>query len=304
MDSGVDIIIVNYFSLHKIRQLLESIFENKLKQGIINTIIVSNSNEDELGEIKNDSRIKIIINKTNLGYGAACNEALTYCTHEYVLVLNPDTILQSSTLQSCYNYMQQQKDITVLGVKHLDLDGKVAVSCSRFPALKNYFYDVFGLDKIAPKIFPGPTLMTDWDHLSSRNVPQVMGAFMFIRKSYIDANGFMDDRFFMYGEDVDFCKTVWEKGGSIFYNADIEIIHEGSASTENISTQKLCYLLESRLICFNKHYPKWKYNTLFFIIAVIEPFSRTIFALIRWKFADIKTTFTAYKLFWKRRNFK
>src|SRR4030095_14527094 len=137
-----------------------------------------------------------------------------------------DTCIDGASLQEATSFMDNNPPVTVLGLKHLDSKGNVAFSCSRFPKLKNHLNEIFGLSKLSPKIFNGASLMHDFDHLSSRCVDQVMGACMFIRRSIIDAIGFMDDRFFVFGEDMDFCKRVWHNGGKVYYNADISIIHE------------------------------------------------------------------------------
>ncbi len=298
----IDIIIVNYFSTHKIKGLLESIYNSNIDQALLNVIIISNSNEQELHTLHIKSNTRIITNAANIGFGNACNKAATQCNSELILLLNPDTCMFKNTISGTLQFMSQNKDVTVLGVKHLITTGAVAVSCSRFPKLHNFLNDIFGLSKMLPKTFKGDSLMHDWDHTSSRFVDQVMGAFMCIRRSFIDQHGFMDPRYFVFGEDMDFCKKVWENGGKVFYNADISINHEGG-STDNISHIRLCYSLEGKLKYAYKHLAKVKYYILLSAVILIEPLTRIVFALSKGNVKLMKETVKGYYMFYNRRHF-
>ncbi len=298
----IDIIIVNYFSALKIKGLLESIYNSDIDQALLNIIIVSNSNEQALHNLSIKNNTRIITNATNIGFGNACNKAVTECNGKFILLLNPDTCMFKNTLSCTLQFMSQNKDVTVLGVKHLLSNGSVAVSCSRFPHLHNYLNDIFGLSKISPGVFKGGSLMHEWDHSSSGEVDQVMGAFMCIRRTFINEHGFMDPRYFVFGEDMDFCKKVWENGGKVFYNADISIIHEGG-STDNISHVRLCYSLEGKLTYAYKHLSKLKYIILLGAVLFIEPVTRTVFSLLKGDKKLIKETIKGYAMFYNRRHF-
>lgn len=301
---GIDIIIVNYFSLHKIAQLIDSI-NNSCVNGLeVHTIIVSNSQEAELSNWTHKKNITLLVNKANVGFGSACNIALQFCRHEYLLLLNPDTVLDKHTLYKCYNFLEANSSITVLGVKHFDIDNKVAASCSRFPKLKNFLTEIFGLSKINAKLFHGASLMHEWDHLTSRYVNQVMGAFMMIRKKFVDEHGLMDTRFFVFFEDMDFCKKVWLNNGKVYYNADIHITHEGGSSTGNINNQKLCYLLEGKLKYAHKYFNRTAYYILLVSVLIIEPVFRSVYSLIKPSSGSFKKVVEGYRLFYKRKQFK
>ncbi|HRI20837.1 MAG TPA: hypothetical protein PLA68_07775, partial [Panacibacter sp.] len=158
--------------------------------------------------------------------------------------------------------------------------------------------------KIKPAWFHGASLMRDWDHATSQYVDQVMGAFMFIRRDFICRYGFMDPRYFVFGEDLDFCKKVWLSGGKVFYNADIEIIHEGANSTEGISHIKLCYATEGKLKYANKYFSSTWYYIILFAVLVIEPFTRICFSLAGAKFKQVAETIKGYKMLYSRKQFK
>jgi GT2 family glycosyltransferase len=145
--------------------------------------------------------------------------------------------------------------------------------------------------------------MTDWNHLESRDVDQVMGSYLMIRNAFVKSYGLMDTRFFVFLEDADLCKRVWLNGGIVHYNSSISIIHEGGSSTDGISDKKTCYLLEGKLKYAYKYFEFWKYLLLFMMVVFIEPFSRVIFYLFK-NPASIKDSLRGYLLFLKRHQFK
>ena len=300
---GLDIIIVSFFSKSKIVELLKSINNSSLKDCKLQVIIVNNSPSESLEDLKCNYEILIIDNKLNKGFGYACNQAIPQCKYDYQLLLNPDTVLNADTLYQSVLCLEQKPEVTVLGVKQLDINGHINFSCSRFATLRTYIYDIFGLSKIAPKVFKPAYLMTDWDHKDSRNVDQVMGAYLMIRNSFIKQNGLMDERFFVFLEDADLCKRVWLSGGRVFYNSNITITHECGASTEGVSDKKTAYLMEGKLKYAFKYFAAYKYYLLFFLVIFIEPFSRVAFALIS-NPNNIKDILKGYALFIKRHQFR
>jgi N-acetylglucosaminyl-diphospho-decaprenol L-rhamnosyltransferase len=301
--SGIDIIIVNFYSKNKILVLLRSIEESLSNFNQLQVIIINNSINECLQDLSSIIDVKIIENNENKGFGYACNQALPYLKYNYLLLLNPDTQVFFNTFCEVVSFMNAESDITVLGVKHKNEHRKIAASCSRFPKLKNLLFEIVGLSKIAPKICKPPFVMTDWDHQQSRIVDQVMGAFLLVRKSFVDKYGLLDERYFVFLEDTDFCRKVWDNNGRVFYNANIVIVHEGGNSTNNISHQKMCYMLEGKLKYANKHFSKLQYYILFLFVILIEPITRFFYFLIT-NSANCLSVIKAYQLFYTRKNFK
>ncbi len=304
MDKGLTLIIINYHSVSPIQQLLESVQQSDFDKTLLDIVVVSNSQEKELELLKNNPLVTLVANESNRGFGTACNQALPYCNREYVLLLNPDTILQKDTLQKSLDYISSWRSITVLGIKHLDEKGNVAVSCSRFPSLWRHFFEISGLSKLSPRLFKGASLMYDFDHLHSKYVNQVMGAFMLIRKSYIDDYGFMDERFFVFGEDMDFCKQVWLNKEKVYYNANIALVHHGGSSSGSVGGKKLCYMLEGKLKYAHKYFSPAKWFLLLLMVLLLEPFTRLFWGLLTLNVQKIKETVEGYVLFLQRRQFK
>lgn len=301
MNKGIDIVIINYYSKSKIERLITSIINSSISIGLINIIIVNNSPDDDLKPLLENQNISIITNPVNKGFGYACNQAVPYLKHEFCLLLNPDTILFKDTLEKSIEYLEAHKDVTALGVKHYNEHNTVVPSCSRFPTVSSFFFDSILLSKISPQIFTPLFLMKDWNHLESRYVDQVMGAYIMVRKSFIEKFGLMDERYFVFLEDMDFCKKIWDNGGKVFYNADIALIHEGASSTEGVSDKKMAYLMEGKIKYCRKHFTKLKYFLALPCIVVIEPIIRLLVSIFT-DFKNCRLLFTAYALFLKRIN--
>lgn len=224
--------------------------------------------------------------------------------NEYVLLLNPDTALFGETLEQSIAYMETHTVITVLGVRHINENGATAASCSRFFRLGNHINHILGLSKLNPKVFKHSTVMKDYDFTMSGEVDQVMGAFMMVRRSFINRYGFMDERYFVFGEDMDFCRKVWENGGKVYYNAGIYIIHESHGSTENITGKRICFAQEGRLKYAYKYFNSIQYILLLLMTLILEPITRLVYAALKGNFGQMKETINAYLLLWQRRQFR
>lgn len=303
MSKGIDIVIVNYYSKKKLINVLKSIDESLVNDLQLQIIIINNSPNESLEELSCNYELFKINNFENKGFGYACNQAIRHCKYSYQLLLNPDTTLLTDTLYQSFLFLLKNTDVTALGVKHLNENHQISSSCSRFPTLSIYLFDILGLSKIAPNIFKPAYLMTDWNHKDSRYVNQVMGAYLMIRKSFIDCNGLMDERFFVFLEDTDLCKRVWASGGRVYYNSQIALIHEGASSTEGVSDKKTAYLMEGKLKYAIKYFPLWQYYFLLFTVIFIEPITRVFYFLLT-NPRNIKDTIKGYALFIKRHQFK
>jgi GT2 family glycosyltransferase len=198
--------------------------------------------------------------------------------------------------------MEENNQIDIIGCSLINDEGKLTASCARFPSPLHYFYDAVGLSKIAPKIFHPGVLMTDWDHKESRKVDQVMGAFMFMRNSIFEKLGYFDERFFVYYEELDFSKRLAQLGGTSFYNSDINAVHSGGGTTNNVKTFRLFLNLSSRLQYAKKHFSFFGYTVVWICTFVIEPFTRNILVLLKGNFKEIKSVFYAYALLVKNKN--
>ena len=306
MQKKLSIIIINFYSEELILECVKSIYKyniNALKEGSIEIIIVDNgSSSNSLKSIQN-SETKLIVNKSNKGFGSACNLAVKESKSEYILFLNPDTRVFKNSISNSIFAMEKNPNITVLGCKQIDENNKTHRSCARYVTLGRYLNKISKLNKLFPYYFKGYH-MSDWDHEKSRFVDHVIGAFYLIRRTdFFRVNGF-DENFFVYYEDLDLSRKITKIGGKIFYDADVEIFHMGGGASKKVKAMRLFYSLDSLLVYGKKYFTKTKYIILALFILGIEPFFRLFSLLIKLNFKNIKQLFSGYRMLYAKRILK
>lgn len=292
-----DIVIINWNSGNYLEKCIHSIFTTNNK-AFVNTVFIidNNSNDSSLEKIKPNNKIKIIRNKENLGFAKASNQGFKLSKAPYILLLNPDTQLLNSTLEDCIAFVEKNHEVDILGCRLLNDKGEISPSCARFPTPGKLFIDSTGLSKIFPSLFTPAILMIEWDHKTSRFVDQVMGAFMFMRKSIFKKVGLFDERFFVYFEEVDFSKRLSKIGGKSFFNADIKAIHSGEGTTSSVKAFRLFLNLKSRLQYAKKHFSFFGFASVWFCTYFIEPITRSSFLIASGKTNELRDLWKAYKL--------
>jgi O-antigen biosynthesis protein len=237
----VSIIIVNYNVKELLTQCINSIFE--ASQNVKTEIIVvdNNSFDGSVDYIKNKfpghTDIKIIPSDINLGFAKANNVGAKYATGEYILILNPDTILQEDTIEKTLSFYKKTQNAGAVTCKLILPSGKLDLACRRsFPSPSVALYRILGLSRLFPKskIF-GKYNLTYLDENNTCEVEAIVGAFMLIKKEIYDkVNGF-DEDYFMYGEDIDLCYRINKAGYRIFYYPETSVIHFKGESTKKSS---------------------------------------------------------------------
>ncbi len=298
-----DIVIVNWNSGGYLEKCIRSITSLNVDEGMGKIIVVDNgSTDNSLNKIEHLNNVKIITNTDNKGFAAACNQGINACNNPYVVMINPDVEVFETTLIESVRFMEQNQNIDIMGCMQLNELGETVPSCARFPTPIRFFYDSTGLSKLFPRLFHPATLMTDWDHMHSKEVDQIIGAYMFIRRSALDKIGLFDERFFVYYEELDLSKRLKDAGGLSYYNHNIKVLHYGGGTTENVKSFRLFLSLQSRLIYAKKHFSKWGYFSTLIFTYIIELITRIVFAIIKGKFVEIPEIFKGYYKLWLRRN--
>lgn len=294
---SLNIIVVNWNAGPTLFKCLQTVFSSTLEKSRYKVYVVdNNSSDNSINMIDGlSTNLTVIKNEINIGFGAACNIVMKNYPSDFVLLVNPDVFLKKETLSESLIFLENNQEIDVLGVKNYNLNNTVVPSCARFPTVGRFLNDSLGLSKIAPKIFIPGTIMTDWDHKTSRKVDHVIGAYMMIRSSILNKAGFFDDRFFLYLEDLDLSKRIVENGGTIFYNSDISLIHEGGGTTKSIKADQLFYSLRSRIIYCKKYFNKLSVWIITASSVIIEPVSRSILLTLNLDFKGFSHLFKAYR---------
>lgn len=222
--------------------------------------------------------MQILYNEQNLGFAKACNQGAKMARGEYLIFLNPDMILETSALASCINYLEQKKqDVAVVGIQLVDEHGTVARSCSRLPHNRYFLAKCLGLNRIIKR---WNLFMVEWDHKESRYVDEVIGAFFLVENEVFTRLGGFDERFFVYYEEVDFCKRVHDAGLKVFYYTEARAYHEGGGASGQVKDYRLFYELRSRYQYMRKHYGQHQAG-LTLALEYLEYYSRYVFLWVQ-----------------------
>lgn len=254
----ISVVIVNYNVRHFLVECLESFYRSKTDGLSIEVFVVDNASIDGSVEVVQSQYpdVKLIANTDNVGFSTANNQAIRVAAGEYILLLNPDTVLEEDTLRICYDYMAAHSQVGALGVKMIDGAGTFLPESKRaLPTAWNSFTKLAGLSSLFPssRLFNGYAL----GHLSKderHRIEVLCGAFMFMPKQVLDEVGLLDERFFMYGEDIDLSYRIVKGGYEVHYIPDTTIIHYKGESTKKGSLNYVKTFYNAMGLYVDKHY--------------------------------------------------
>lgn len=269
------IIIVNYRTFNLTKDAILSILgkDNNFDYEIV---VVDNNSCDGSVDSLNDQfhneissgLIKVIENDSNCGFACANNIAIRKSKADFILLLNSDTVVLDDCLNKSLNYIKSHLDIGALGCKVVLENGQLDPACKRgFPDIKSSFYRLTGLSKLFPK---SPRFsrynMSYLDEDEINEVDSLVGAFMLVRMSSIKEVGLLDETFFMYGEDIDWCYRIKEAGWKIIYYPKASIIHFKGSSNHKKKNKLIYEFYRAMKIFYDKHY---KPNSSIFTTAFV-----------------------------------
>lgn len=262
------VIIVSWNAKNYLSECLQSLNKYSSKYDA-EIIVVDNASTDGSPSMVQEQfpRVKLIINENNYGFAKGNNLGINQSSGKYIFLINPDVIVKDECIEKMMAYMDVHPDIGILGPKILDPCGNTQRSCMEFPSLWNTFYSAFGLHIILGKFrFFGGQMMTYWPHNSIRQVDVINGCFWMIRKEALNKAGLLDERFFMYSEDKDWCKRFYETGWKVIFFPDAEAIHYGGASSSNSPIRFYIEMQKANLQYWKKHYSRCACNAYLFLI--------------------------------------
>lgn len=264
---AVSIVIVNYKVPEYLRETLRSVYQaeggNDAEIIIVDNASGDNSRELITGEFP---LVRWIQLKHNIGFGKACNVGVQYASGTYILLLNPDTMISRNTLTMAINCLETHPEIGLIGPKILNPDGTLQASCKRgFPTPAGSFFHVTGLSRLFPKskLF-GSYNLTYLDPDVSAEVDAVSGSCMLLSREHFKQVGGFDERFFMYGEDLDLCYRIRESGRLVWYFPETQIIHrKGKSSAKSLFRSRIAFY-EAMMLFSRKYrsvhrgfFPRW-----------------------------------------------
>lgn len=277
----LSIIIVNWNTEKLIKDCLESIYKTTRNTSFEIFVVDNNSSDNSVKIIKeNFPQVKLIANDRNNGFAKANNQAIKESSGRYILLLNPDTIVLDNAIERMVKYLDENPDVGIVGCRLLNPDGTLQESCRRFPNVKTYASILLKLHHIMPnlKIFKD-YFMKDMDYDKENEVEQVMGAVLMYRRDVLGTDpSYLDEDYWIWFEEVDFCYKVHKKGYKIMYIPDVSIIHYKAQSFNQV-------LRAEQQRIFNKsmktYFSKNGTKTDLFVLSLLFPISILISYIVQ-----------------------
>lgn len=267
--SSLGIVIVNYRTPEMLSDCLRSIF---MSEGVSPMVcVVDNASGDESAALvrREFPDVTLFVQPKNQGYAYANNVGLRHFgfspkageapaanAPDYILLLNPDTLLPPNALAEMVAFMEARPQCGAAGAKLIRADGSLDKACRRsFPSPEVSLWRLTGLSKLFPKHKRfGRYNLTYIDEDETIEVDSVVGAFMLMRREALQQAGLLDETFFMYGEDLDLAYRIKQAGWQIWYNAAVTVMHYKGSSSKQVSSQSIFHFYDAMRIFHRKHY--------------------------------------------------
>jgi len=255
-DSDISVLIVTFNNRGFIRGCLESVAQAGDGENW-KVIVVDNGSDDGSADVAMEyTNVQVIRKGRNAGFAAGVNSGLDIVDSEYLLLLNPDTVVTGDSIQTLKGYLDANAEVACVAPQLLNFDGSIQSSCREFPTLKTILAEFFllpGVRRRFPKL--DKYRMGYFDHRSEREVDQPMASCVLLRKGVLDEIGRLDERLPIFFNDVDLCRRIKNKGWSIVFLPDAKVYHYYGASTKALGTDRQLHLARSMYRYLRKHEP-------------------------------------------------
>lgn len=248
----LSIIIVSWNTRDILAQCLRSVFESETARQY-EVLVVDNGSLDGSVEMIRESypQICLFSNKDNVGFARANNQAIAYSSGEYVMLLNPDTVVDNKVIEVLSEFLDDNPDVGAVGPRLLNPDRTLQPSAYPKPTLAREFWRMFHLDRIH---YFAEYPMQDWQVTVSRDVDALMGACFLVRQKVLDQVGFFDESFYIYSEEIDLCTRIRDFGWRITWVPTVSVEHLGGQSTQQIQQEMFLRLYQGKIQYFRKHH--------------------------------------------------
>jgi N-acetylglucosaminyl-diphospho-decaprenol L-rhamnosyltransferase len=219
-------------------------------------IVVDNASSDGSVEMVRAEfpDVRLIVNPANRGYTGGNNDGISAATGRYVMILNPDTAVLDDALAAMVAYADAHSDVGVVGPQLLNPDGSVQSSRRRFPTLMTGLFESTWLQPLAPPSVLRRYYVLDQPDDATQEVDWLFGACLLVRREVIQQVGALDEGFFMYSEEMDWCRRIRQAGWKIVYLPEAQVIHYGGKSSDQVAVQRHIYFQTSKVRYFRKHH--------------------------------------------------
>ncbi|MBI4414765.1 MAG: glycosyltransferase family 2 protein [Candidatus Kerfeldbacteria bacterium] len=281
LPADISVIIVSWNVREQLARCLSSLDR---QQGVrAEVFVVDNASVDQSAEMVRSRfrSVRVIANTVNRGFATACNQALRVASGGVLLLLNPDTELSDHlTLRSTVGYLSRHKDVGILGVKIVNDNGTVQRSVQAFPGLASQALVLLKLHVLFPSLGPLRAYNArEFDYEHDADVDQVKGAFFAMPRRTLQNIGMFDERFFVWFEEVDYCKRARDAGLLVRFTPSIVVKHTGGASFRQLSSFEQQKIFNRSLLLYFKKHAGWAERLLLRVLtvpsmflALLEPF--------------------------------
>ncbi len=265
----LSVVIVNWNVKDLLRRCLNSVLEglrsDNGQQLSCQIVVVDNASDDgSVGMLREEfPHVHLIANKENLGFTRGNNQGIAFSNGRYVLLLNPDTEILGDALGEMVVYMEAHHRVGALGPQLLDPDGQVQSSRRRFPNLGTAYVESTFLQQWFPESdILKRYYVLDGSDDETQSVDWVVGACLLMRRETLEEVGLLDERFFMYSEELDWCYRAKELGWEVVYLPTAQVIHYVGKSSEQVLPLRHIQFQRSKVLFFKKHHGYWSGETL------------------------------------------
>ncbi len=221
----------------------------------LEVVVVDNGSTDGSAQLVRATypHVRVIENSENRGFAAANNQAMRVAHGRYVLLLNSDTEILGNVLEQSVKYMDMHPDVGAMGCRVLNPDGTLQRTCFMFPSLLNLILLTLGVENLRwPRAF-GRRQMLNWNRDTERDVEVVTGCYLLVRREVVEHVGMLDEAFFFYGEETDWCVSIRDAGWKVRFAPVGEIIHHGGSSAQMLNARRDVLLTDALVHLHRKH---------------------------------------------------
>lgn len=259
-DCDISVVVVSFNTARLLRACLRSVTDSLAQSPQLSHEIwvVDNASSDGSPELvaREFPQVHLIVNDSNRGFAAANNQALSQTRGRLVLLLNPDTEVRGEAIATLVRFLDEHPTVGIVGARLVHSDGSFQHSCFRFPTLWMTLFDYFPINhRLTDSRLNGRYPRRLYSRPFAIDHP--LGACMLVRREVFDQIGLLDERFFIYCEEIDFCIRTKRAGWEIYCVPDAEIVHHVAQSTRQLRGEMLIELHRSRYALFEKHYSSW-----------------------------------------------
>jgi N-acetylglucosaminyl-diphospho-decaprenol L-rhamnosyltransferase len=254
----LSVVILNWNVRDLLRQCLTSLTTVPCPLSTEIIVVDNASGDDSVSMVRAEfPGVRLIVNTANRGYTGGNNDGIAAADGRYVLILNPDTQVMDDALSTLVAYADAHADVGIVAPQLLNPDGSVQSSRRRFPTLATALFESTWLQPVAPRGVLRDYYMLDRADDEVQEVDWATGACLLVRRDAIRQVGLLDESFFMYSEELDWCRRIKQAGWKIAYLPQAQVIHHVGKSSDQVVAQRHIYFQSSKVRYFRKHHGKW-----------------------------------------------